>query len=238
MRFKLIKTSVATFALFVASFAADAAELPVKAAPYYKGPVRSVVSYYNWTGFYVGAVAGYGFGDSVWDPPFDVNPKPKGMMFGATVGYNWQAGSIVYGLEADYSWSNVKGAVDCGVEVVSSCETANSFLATFRGRIGYAFDRFLPYLTAGGAYGDIKANVTTGPVVTSASKSNLGYTFGAGIEYAIFGNWSTKLEYLYVDLGKFDTGFTAPTPHNVSFKENIIRAGLNYKFSGPIFSRF
>jgi outer membrane immunogenic protein len=74
-------------------------------------------------------------------------------------------------------------------------------------------------------------------VAVSSSSSQLGWTIGAGLEYAFMGNWSAKLEYLYVDLGNFDAGI-APVVNTVSFKENIVRAGLNYKFSGPIFSRF
>jgi len=74
-------------------------------------------------------------------------------------------------------------------------------------------------------------------VTGSSSSSQLGWTAGVGLEYAFLGNWTAKLEYLYVDLGSFNTG-PAPIVNNVSFKENIVRAGLNYKFSGPIFSRY
>ena len=67
----------------------------------------------------------------------------------------------------------------------------------------------------------------------------IGWTVGGGLEYAFLGNWTAKIEYLYVDLGKFDCGVACgATPDNVTFKENVIRAGLNYRFSGPIFSRF
>ena len=130
----------------------------------------------------------------------------------------------------------MKGSVDC-VPGLLRCETKNSWLATFRGRVGYAFDRWLPYITGGGAYGNVKATATdipTGSVLGTASKNQLGWTVGAGLEYAFLGNWTAKIEYLYVDLGSFDAGL-APLAANVSFKENIVRAGLNYKFSGPIF---
>jgi outer membrane immunogenic protein len=105
--------------------------------------------------------------------------------------------------------------------------------------VGYAFDRWLPYVTAGGAYGNVKATVSV-PVAglsDSVSRSKFGWTAGVGLEYAFLGNWTAKLEYLYVDLGSFDTG-PSPIVNNVSFNENVIRAGLNYKFSGPIFTRF
>jgi outer membrane immunogenic protein len=230
---KLIKAGVAAAALLTVPFAAQAADVPIK-APYYKGAPRSVVSYYNWTGFYAGVNAGYGMGTSAWNYPPATSMKPKGAMFGGTLGYNWQSGAIVYGIEGDYDWSTVKDSVTCGGG--ATCETKNTYLATLRGRVGYAFDRWLPYFTAGAAYGNIKASVS--PDGLSASKAQLGWTAGAGLEYAFLGNWTAKLEYLYVDLGSFETGFPTPVVHSVSFKENIVRAGLNYKFSGPIFSRF
>lgn len=237
MTFKLIKAGVAALALLTVPFAAQAADMPIK-APFYKGAPRSVVSYYNWTGFYAGVNGGYGFGTSDWSVLPGTNIKPKGGMFGGTLGYNWQSGAIVYGLEGDFDWSGVKGSVDCAGPLVQ-CETSNTWLATFRGRVGYAFDRWMPYLTGGGAYGKVKATVSA-PIVgfaASSSSNQLGWTVGAGLEYAFLGNWTAKLEYLYVDLGSFDAG-VAPAVNNVSFKENIVRAGLNYKFSGPINSRF
>jgi outer membrane immunogenic protein len=234
MTFKLIKAGVAILALCVATIAAEAAEIPIK-APIYKGGLRSVVAYYNWTGFYVGINGGYGMGKSTWDSPA-VSPDPKGATVGGTLGYNWQAGSFVYGLEADWDWSMMKGSAACGL---ANCETNNAWLATARLRLGYAFDRWLPYITGGGAYGKIEAN-NTNIGFSSASANRFGWTAGLGLEYAFLGNWSAKLEYLYLDLGSFDCGTACSvvTPDNVSFSANIIRAGLNYKFSGPVFSRF
>ncbi len=120
-----------------------------------------------------------------------------------------------------------------------NCSTENTWLATFRGRVGYAFDRWLPYITGGGAYGRVAAKVDVPPVgfAASSSSNQLGWTVGVGLEYAFLSNWSAKIEYLYVDLGSFNSAPVAPV-NNVSFKENIVRAGLNYKFSGPIFSRY
>src|SRR6185295_17341923 len=150
------------------------------------------------------------------------------------LGYNYQVGSWVLGIEGDYDWANVTGNSPCFA--AATCEIKNSYLATFRGRFGYAYDRWLPYLTAGGAYGDVKATIN--PVAFTASKALFGWTVGAGVEYAFLGNWTAKLEYLYVDLGNFDTGFTTPVVDHVNFREHVVRAGLNYKFSGPIFSRY
>jgi len=227
MRLKLLGSGLAALTMLAAAVSAQAADIP---PPVYKG-VRPVIAYYNWTGFYLGINGGYAWGSSDWDFPVS-SPSPKGGLIGATLGYNYQVGSIVFGIEGDYDWASIKGSDACaGV----TCETKSTYLATFRGRLGYAFDRWLPYITGGGAYGNINA---ISPVLGLAAKSaQLGWTVGGGIEYGFLGNWSAKIEYLYVDLGSFDTGFTTPVPANVSLKENVVRAGLNYKFSGPIFSR-
>jgi outer membrane immunogenic protein len=234
MTFKLIKAGAAMLALLVTSIAAQAADMPIK-APYYKGPPRSVVSYHNWTGFYVGINGGYGFGTGSLDFPATTF-SPKGWLFGGTLGYNYQVGSIVWGIEGDYAWSGVKGTGTCGAFV---CELSNPWFGTARGRLGYAFDRWLPYVTAGGAFGKVRLT-STAPAVPESSKTQIGWTVGAGLEYAFLGNWSAKLEYLYADLGSFDCSATCGgvAPNNVSFRESIVRAGLNYKFGGPISSRY
>jgi outer membrane immunogenic protein len=232
MNLKLLGTGLAALAFVASSGVTQAADIP---PPVYKGP-RAVVAYYNWTGFYVGLNAGYGWGKSDWTFPLGTSIKPKGALAGVTVGYNYQVGSIVWGLEGDFDLSGVKGSVLC--DPLTTCEIRNRWLSTFRGRLGYAFDRWLPYITVGGAYGNVKGTATdiTGVVVASGNKDQLGWTAGVGLEYAFLGNWTAKIEYLYVDLGHFDVG--VPLITTVSFKENIVRAGLNYKFSGPIFSRF
>ena len=230
---KFTKWGIATFALLATSFSADAADIPVKG--YYKGPPRSVVSYYNWTGGYIGINGGYGWGNSDWDSPL-ITLKPKGGMVGGTLGYNWQSGAIVYGIEGDFDYSMMKDSQAC---VLGPCEIDNKWFATARLRLGYAFDRWLPYLTGGAAFADVKAT-RVGINPAGATDIMAGWTVGAGVEYAFLGNWTAKFEYLYADLGKFDCGpACGGTPvDNVSFQTSVVRAGLNYKFSGPIFSRY
>ena len=99
----------------------------------------------------------------------------------------------------------------------------------------------LPFITGGGAYGNIKAS-STNPAAAGASSTQFGWVAGGGIEYAMHDNWSVKLEYLHIDLGDFNCGAACSvgiTTNNVSFSENIFRAGLNYHFtSGPVSSRY
>jgi len=234
MTSRFIKASVATFALLVTAFVAEAADMRNR-APYYDGPPRPFVDYYSWAGFYAGVNGGYGFGTSTWGSSA-FSPDPTGGLFGLTLGYNWQKGVIVYGLEGDYNFSMLKGSAACAA---TTCETENTWLATMRGRIGIALDHWMPYLTVGGAYGDIASrSLSTG--LTSASSDELGWTFGVGMEYAFMGNWTAKIEYLYVDLGDFNCGAACGgvAPGNVSLTSNVFRAGLNYKFFGPILSRW
>ena len=218
----MIRGGLAAAALLIAPLAAQAADINRGG---YKAPIYSAPGYANWSGFYLGLNGGYGFGKSNWDFPA-VSPSPKGGLFGVTLGYNFQTGAWLWGAEGDIDYSTMKGSADCAPGV--TCETKNSWLATARGRLGYAgWDRWLPYITGGGAYGQVKMTPAVGNV---ESKNRLGYTFGAGVEYALLANWTVKAEYLYVDLGTSNCSGCGVTGTDVTFKENLIRAGLNYRF--------
>ncbi len=209
--------------LAFAAGTAAAADLPPRYPPPYRAPIYSPV--YNWTGFYLGINGGGGWGRTQWDgiDKFDVS----GGLIGGTIGYNWQFSQVVVGIEGDIDWSGIRGTTTtlCG----PGCETRNHWLATVRGRVGYAFDRFLPYLTAGLAVGDINANV---PGFPGGSITTAGWTVGGGLEVGIVSNVSVKAEYLFVDLGNFNCGFNCGlgANGNVSFYTNVFRAGLNVRF--------
>jgi outer membrane immunogenic protein len=206
-----------------AALPAAAADLPRREMPY-KAP--AYVTAYNWTGFYLGINGGFGWGDSDWSG-FGASNKPTGGMVGGTVGYNWQgAGSPwVLGVEGDVDWANIKDNTVCGGTV---CETKNTWFGTARGRVGYSFDRFLPYVTAGAAFGGIDANRAG---FAGASDSTVGWTVGAGIEGAIADRWTAKIEYLYADIGDISCSAAAcGVPTNVDLRLNVLRGGLNYRF--------
>jgi outer membrane immunogenic protein len=221
-------------------YAALAADMPVK-APVYKAVEPS----FTWTGFYAGINGGGGWGKSQWSlAPFETPSfGVSGGMAGGQLGYNWQSGAWVFGIETDLDWANIKGSTSTGLcgggDVCTSTE--HSFGST-RARLGYTVDHWLLYVTGGVAYADLKGEIVltnTTPVISSTnSKQKVGWTAGVGGEYAISGPWSVKAEYLYADLGKF-------TPCNTtliggcipgfpligaSFRENIVRVGLNYRF--------
>ncbi len=99
----------------------------------------------NWTGFYAGINGGGGWGGSEFSARFSTDFfDTSGGLVGGTIGYNWQMNQFVFGLEGDIDWSNIRGSAAC---VGTTCEARNDWLSTVRGRFGYAFDRFLPYVT-------------------------------------------------------------------------------------------
>jgi outer membrane immunogenic protein len=190
--------------------------------PYYKAPAYLPV--YTWTGFYLGVNGGGALGTSAWDSAGSFNIS--GGLVGGTIGYNYEIGRAVIGVEGDIDWAGISGSTTT-LACPAGCQTNDSWLSTVRGRVGYAADRFLPYVTGGAAFGNINAN--TAGLTTSAT--NAGWTVGAGLEFGFAGNWSAKAEYLYVSLGKFNCGLNCGgLPDNVSFNTNIIRGGINYRF--------
>lgn len=207
--------------LGVAATNAMAADLP-RSMPPARTPV--FVPGYSWTGFYLGIQGGGGFGRSDW-AAYGSDTDVSGGLVGGTAGYNWQSGSWVFGLEADIAWANIKGDFTNAL-CPTGCETKNSWLGTGRGRLGWALDRWMPYVTGGVAFGDVEA---TQAGVGSVSETSVGWTVGAGIEGAIAGNWTAKLEYLYVDLGDASCA-ACVAASNVDFRTHLVRAGLNWRF--------
>jgi outer membrane immunogenic protein len=214
----------------VAAGAASAADLPSR-----KGPVEAplYVPVFTWTGFYVGANAGYAWGqvDSTnlgVIGGFGSFDDPDGFIGGGQIGYNYQIGQWVVGLEADFQGADLKATAVAGAFTASN---EMNWFGTVRGRVGYAFDRFLPYVTGGFAYGNVK-NKVTGPFgAFSDDNTQYGWTIGGGLEYAFTNNLTAKLEYLYVDLDKESFNIPGGTlTTNVETQFSVVRAGLNYKF--------
>jgi outer membrane immunogenic protein len=223
MKRLIIAASAGLLAVAMASpsFASD---LP---RPAYKAP--AYIAPFSWTGFYAGINAGYGWGKSDWtNPAFTTgNFNTNGLLAGGTLGYNWQTGVWVFGLEGDLDYTNIKGT-NTSVCGAGGCQTRNDWLGTARGRIGYAWDRWLPYITGGAAFAGIKM---TPPAGADETKDRVGYTLGAGVEYAFLGSWSAKFEYLYVNMGNTTCDpATCGLATTVKDNINLLRVGLNYRF--------
>jgi outer membrane immunogenic protein len=233
-----------------------AADMPVKAAVY-KAPPPIVA--YSWTGFYVGGHLGYGWAKpDVSDPTTGAPvaaplPSPRGFLGGAQVGFNYEVARWVFGIEADYTWTDVKGTANC---FVLSCAPGGLTLygypdqhATLAGRIGYDFDRLLLYVKAGGAWVHEKFQHTAIAgarclVPCTASNTGTGWVVGGGFEYALTNNWSVKLEYTYMNFGtKVLTDVTNGVDHDIFNETRVlqdVKLGLNYKFdwASPVVAKY
>jgi len=234
------RLAIALLASIAVIGSAAAADMPTKAPMYTKAPV--IVPPYNWTGFYIGGNVGYSWGRQ------DVSLLPggttdsvrlDGVIGGGQLGYNWQFNQIVLGLEADIQASGQKGDGIDPAPINSTFLPTITFndkldwFGTVRGRLGFAQDRWLAYVTGGWAYGHGNLSGTaTGFGAFSASTNYSGWTVGGGVEWAFMDKWSAKLEYLYIDFGDGPTIALAPPTTVVGGKmtDNIVRVGLNYKF--------
>jgi outer membrane immunogenic protein len=272
-KYLLAGAAVAAF-----SFGAQAADLPSRGVarapvPVYAAPI------FTWAGLYVGLNAGYGFegnknitiGGSplitnsqiAGSVPFSLSKKRDGFIGGAQIGYNWQAGAFVYGLEADFQGADIKGSssfcdpVGGCASVLTTATSKLEWLGTVRARFGWAaFDRTLLYVTGGLAVGSSKLSANINELAgagrqfnaSASSNARAGYTIGAGAEYAFSQNWSAKLEYLYYDLGSRTAVGIQTNPLGPDFATyraktdgHIVRVGLNYRFggaAGPIFAKY
>jgi len=244
--------------------------LPVKAP--------AAVTSVNWTGWYVGGNAGWvgsanntitntgndvgapkGFANAIalGEIPASVDLTESGFIGGGQFGYNWQAGKLVFGLEADFSGTSLKSDTTIGpitkpnfIPQTTAYSHELDWLATFRGRLGLvATPQFLLYGTGGLAVGHSKFGnsficpacvppaSSQSTTTNDVSNTETGWTVGAGLEWMFAPRWSLKAEYLYVDLGTRDSTITytfvgTTTTMTSSFREreNIARAGINYHF--------
>jgi outer membrane immunogenic protein len=213
-----------------------AADLPAPAPPPPQAPAVYLppAPLFSWTGFYVGANAGWGWESASGNitnaglaDTFSV--KGNGFIGGGQLGGNYQWGNGVFGLEADFQGSAGSGTLTDGNAAISAT-AKNPWAGTVRGRVGYAFDRILFYGTGGVVYGSQTLNGVANGVGFSTSSTYVTWTAGAGVEWAFYGPWSAKLEYLYI--GSPSTAPTIPgvTGGSGSASTNIVRAGLNYHF--------
>jgi outer membrane immunogenic protein len=282
---RTLTSIIAALALGAATLPSSAADLP---RPYLKAPPAPAPVAFSWTGCYVGGNVGWARGEhdlSTNAPPFPPNLigdearatingaglaslNADGITGGGQVGCNWQYRSFVLGGEADINFADISADRDTGAVLVpgtthiarSIDHIGQDWFATFRGRVGWAFDRVLVYGTGGLAVTRLDItkrfawdfNDGCPPLGTlfechdgGTSGTRTGWTAGAGVEWAFAPRWSAKAEYLFADFGSvtYQTmnngpGFVGLPPgqvafHTVDSKLQIVRVGVNWKFWGP-----
>jgi outer membrane immunogenic protein len=258
------KFLLATVGLVSLGIAAPASAADLAARPYTKAP-PPVVAIYDWSGFYIGANGGGGWGHKCWDvtnfrapvAPFREGcHDATGGVVGGQVGYRWQSAGWVFGLEAQGDWADLKGS---NVSLFIPRWTNNSKIEAFglfTGQVGYAWNNVLWYVKGGAAVTDDKyrGTVTTPPfagaLFDSASETRWGGVVGTGLEFGFAPNWSVAVEYDHLFMGNRDitftsTGVLAGIPAGSIFRTDSIRqdvdmvtARINYRFGGPVVGRY
>jgi outer membrane immunogenic protein len=236
--------------------------LSVRQPPPMQQPIPQSPPYVpDWTGFYVGVHGGYGWGHTTFDPshsfmsgfgettPFMTvpSPSPKGGLVGGQVGYNWQWGQVVGGLEVDFSAADIKDSTAFQTPgtlfsnpATFSTEYKIDDLASARGRLGYLiYPNLLAYGTAGIGWGHFRWSAnsvdTAGNIASETTFANeFGWVAGAGLEWKLGANWLLRGEWLHYDFGEISNppiGNLFPLDEgNVKVKVDVARAALSYKF--------
>jgi outer membrane immunogenic protein len=234
------KILLSTVALLAMAGAASAADLPsTKAAPVYVPPPPV----FTWTGFYIGIEGGGDF-RNYHDNWTGRGINKDGGLIGGVLGYNWQMGNFVVGLEGDAAalLSGNEAWTYNGVQLFNNTLNGD-YAAAIRGRIGIpAFERALFYVAGGVAFGDVKYNYYA-PALgygVSATQDRVGWTIGAGMDYAFTPNWIARIEYRYVDLGNGDNynfaygGVNYWSNNRLNVTSNQVMGAIMYKFGEPV----
>lgn len=238
---RLVLALLATSGLVGFTAQASAADI---SRPVGKAPIVEPIQYFSWTGFYLGAHVGYGWAKTDWSFPGGATSfashDTNGFLAGGQIGFNYQFGQWVLGIEADGSWTDMNNSTGCLLAPIS-CSTDVKWMALVTGRLGWAaWDRALLYVKGGAAFADHEFTVSAPvpiiflPVATRASDTRVGWTIGAGLEYAFAPNWSAKIEYNFIDFGSDRMTFTDGSAVDIDQHINVVKFGINYRFGAPL----
>jgi len=211
----------------------------------YQPRARYYAHPFTWSGCYIGAHIGGGWGEKVWTDPALANIEfsrhdVDGVLGGTQVGCDMQTGMVVLGVEGSASWADLKGS---SIDTLSGGTLRDhsrvDFIGTLTGRVGLAFDRSLLYVKGGAAVANDSYNariVPSGLTFYSADESRWGWLIGAGFEHSLSRNWSAKIEYNYMDFGQerlnFRGGvFTGVAPFDIDQQVHVVKLGINYRFN-------
>jgi len=229
------------------AFAAPAAAADLAARPYTKAPPL-IAATYDWSGFYVGANGGWGSSRKCWDNltgagVFFANEgchNATGGVAGGQIGYRWQSGQWVFGVEGQGNWADFSGDNTSALFATRNRTKIDAF-GLITGQVGYAWNNVLIYVKGGAAVVSDKYEIssTAGALLASTSDTRWGGTVGAGLEYGFAPNWSVGVEYNHIFLSDKDVtfaGFAGTERIRQDVDMGLVR--LNYKFGGPMIGRY
>jgi outer membrane immunogenic protein len=249
---KFLAAALGIAAISAAAAPASAADMAVKAAPPAPLPVI-----YNWSGFYIGANGGWGSSRNCWDFVTAAGAivaegcaDRSGGLFGGQLGYRWQSGGWVFGLEAQGDWADLSNTRVSIINPAFSTRVSTDAIGLFTGQIGYAWNAALFYVKGGAAVTNNSFDILTtlgGATVASASSTRWGGAIGVGFEYGFAPNWSLGIEYDHLFMGNANNSFSVANPvvagalNRITQDVDMLTLRINYRFGGygaPIAARY
>jgi len=240
------------------AFAAPASAADLAARPYTKAPPPMIAPVYDWTGFYIGGNGGWGSSHNCWDA-LDGNGlligrdgchNASGGTVGGQIGYRWQAGTWVFGLEGQGNWADLSGRNVSVIDPNFTGESKIQAFGLFTGQIGYAWNNVLLYVKGGAAVTDNRFrafDTNTNTLLTNTvSDTRWGGTVGAGLEFGFSPNWSAGVEYNHLFMGNSTQTFTSIVPpvgvvaaqERIKQDADIVTVRVNYRWGGPVIAKY
>ena len=243
------KFLLGTVAVALVGMAAPALAADLAARPYTKAPPPYVAPIYDWTGCYIGGNGGWGQSHNCVDfldasgVAFAQGCRDRsGGLGGGQLGYRWQSGTWVFGLEAQGDWADLSNTRQSLLIPTISTRSKTSAIGLFTGQIGYAWNASLFYVKGGAAVTDNRFSVIDNPTgieLAAWSATRWGGTVGVGWEYGFAPNWSAGIEYDHLWMGHANNSFTATDPRIVGFLNSrisqdvdMVTVRVNYRFGG------
>jgi len=248
------KFLLATVSLVALGMAAPASAADLAARPYTKAPPPVVAPIYDWTGFYIGANGGWGQSRNCWGfVPVaggfiaDGCRDQSGGIVGGQLGYRWQTGQFVFGVEGQGDWADLNSTQVSIVNPLFSTRTKVDGIGLITGQIGYAWNAALVYLKGGAAVTGNRFDILStlgGGSFASASSTRWGGAVGVGFEYGFAPNWSAGVEYDHLFMGDSNNSFSVVNPivagavNRISQDVDMVTLRVNYRFGGPLIARY
>jgi outer membrane immunogenic protein len=243
------KFLLGTVGLVALGLAAPAGAADLPARTYTKAPAY-VAAVYDWSGFYIGINGGWGQSRDrrFFDPTatllgsYDAN----GGTVGGQVGYRWQTGAWVFGLEAQGNWADFSGSTASLVLPGGVVRSKTDAFGLFTGQVGYAWNNALLYVKGGAAVTDRNYEFQFPAGVLAAStgyQTRWGGTVGAGVEYGFAPNWSAAIEYDHIFENRHGVTFTTPAGvavigNSSGGDTDLVTARINYRWGGPVVAKY
>ncbi len=245
------KFLLGTVGLVALGMAAPALAADLPARTYTKAPAPMIAAIYDWSGFYIGANGGYGSSRKEWDAlsPLvgeDGSHNATGGLAGGQIGYRWQTGGWVFGLEAQGDWADLRGSNVSLTSLAAGSINRSKIDAfgLFTGQIGYAWNNVLWYAKGGAAVTDDKyTGVTAGLPFDAATETRWGASVGTGLEFGFSPNWSAAFEYDHLFMGDRTLSFTSPASlatrtESIHQDVDLFTVRLNYRWGGPVIAKY